>query len=121
MKNASTSGNSPARPVITAFENSPDHGRGMARDMPVRWALEETGQDYDVRLVSFEAMKASPILIFNPSGRYPPMKRAIWRCLNPARSCFILRNRTPAFCRMTSMAGHAPSHGCSPRTTPSNR
>ena len=40
-------------PVITAFEASPDRGRGLARDMRVRWALEEVGQPYDVRLVSF--------------------------------------------------------------------
>ncbi len=43
--------------TITAFEASPDRGRGLARDMPVRWALEEVGQPYDVRLVSFAAMK----------------------------------------------------------------
>ena len=36
-------------PTITAFESSPDHGRGLARDMRVRWALEEVGQPYDVR------------------------------------------------------------------------
>ncbi len=40
-------------PTITAFANSPDRGRGQARDMRVRWALEEVGQPYDVRLVSF--------------------------------------------------------------------
>jgi glutathione S-transferase len=40
-------------PTITAFERSPDRGRGLARDMPVRWALEETGQPYEVRLQSF--------------------------------------------------------------------
>ena len=44
-------------PTITAFERSPDRGRGLARDMRVRWALEEVGQAYDVRLVSFETMK----------------------------------------------------------------
>lgn len=71
MKNASTTNNSPPRPVITAFENSPDRGRGMARDMPVRWALEETGQDYDVCLVSFEAMKARPHLDLQPFGQIP--------------------------------------------------
>ena len=43
--------------AITAFERSPDRGRGLARDMRVRWALEEVGQPYDVRLVSFAAMK----------------------------------------------------------------
>ena len=39
-------------PTITAFERSPDRGKGQARDMRVRWALEEVGQPYDVRLVS---------------------------------------------------------------------
>ena len=45
--------------TITAFERSPDRGRGLARDMRVRWALEEVGQPYDVRLLSFAAMKES--------------------------------------------------------------
>ena len=44
-------------PTITAFESSPDRGRGLARDMRVRWALEEVGQPYEVRLVSFTEMK----------------------------------------------------------------
>ncbi|MDP3897562.1 MAG: glutathione S-transferase family protein, partial [Mesorhizobium sp.] len=44
-------------PTITAFKNSPDGGQGLARDMPVRWALEEVGQAYDVRLVSFAELK----------------------------------------------------------------
>ena len=48
---------SSAIPTITAFERSPDRGKGLARDMRVRWALEEVGQAYDVRLVSFDAMK----------------------------------------------------------------
>ena len=45
------------KPTITAFASSPDRGRGLARDMQVRWALEEVGQPYDVRLVSFAEMK----------------------------------------------------------------
>ena len=43
--------------TITAFERSPDGGKGLARDTRVRWALEEVGQPYQVRLVSFRAMK----------------------------------------------------------------
>jgi hypothetical protein len=46
-------------PIITAFAQSPDLGQGLARDMPVRWALEEVGQPYEVRLVSFTVMKES--------------------------------------------------------------
>ena len=59
------------KPTITAFERSPDRGRGLARDMRVRWALEEVGQAYDVRLVSFAAMKESAHLRLHPFGQIP--------------------------------------------------
>lgn len=59
------------RPTITAFERSPDRGRGLARDMRVRWALEEIGQPYEVRLVSFEALKAPQHRARNPFGQIP--------------------------------------------------
>ena len=58
-------------PTITAFESSPDRGRGLARDMRVRWALEEVGQPYDVRLVSFAAMKEPAHLALHPFGQIP--------------------------------------------------
>lgn len=57
--------------TITAFEASPDQGQGQARDMRVRWALEEVGQPYDVRLVSFQAMKEAPHLSRHPFGQIP--------------------------------------------------
>ncbi|WP_421925937.1 glutathione S-transferase family protein [Neoaquamicrobium sediminum] len=59
------------KPVITAFEESPDRGQGLARDMPVRWALEEVGQPYDVRLVSFRAMKEPAHRALHPFGQIP--------------------------------------------------
>jgi glutathione S-transferase len=59
------------KPTITAFERSPDRGRGLARDMGVRWAFEEVGQAYDVRLVPFEATKDSAHLALNPFGQIP--------------------------------------------------
>lgn len=58
-------------PTITAFERSPDKGKGLARDMRVRWALEETGQPYEVRLVSFGAMKEAPHRALHPFGQIP--------------------------------------------------
>ena len=61
----------PVAPVITAFERSPDRGRGLARDMRVRWALEEVGQPYDVRLVSFSEMKESAHRMRHPFGQIP--------------------------------------------------
>jgi glutathione S-transferase len=59
------------RPTITAFKASPDRGRGLARDMRVRWALEEVGQPYDVRLVTFEEMKQPAHLALHPFGQIP--------------------------------------------------
>lgn len=59
------------RPTITAFANSPDEGEGQARDMRVRWALEEVGQPYDVRLLSFADMKAPAHMALHPFGQIP--------------------------------------------------
>ncbi|WP_042776696.1 glutathione S-transferase family protein [Sinorhizobium fredii] len=57
--------------TITAFERSPDGGKGLARDMRVRWALEEVGQPYDVRLLSFKAMKEPAHRTLQPFGQIP--------------------------------------------------
>ena len=57
--------------TITAFERSPDGGMGLARDTRVRWALEEVGQAYEVRLVSFPAMRAPAHLALHPFGQIP--------------------------------------------------
>jgi glutathione S-transferase len=60
-----------ARPTITAFERSPDGGQGMARDMRVRWALEEVGLPYDVRPVSFAGLKEPAHRRVQPFGQIP--------------------------------------------------
>jgi glutathione S-transferase len=57
--------------TITAFERSPDGGQGLARDTRVRWALEEVGQSYDVRGVSFAALKEPAHLVLHPFGQIP--------------------------------------------------
>ena len=57
--------------TITAFEQSPDRGKGLARDSRVRWALEEVEQPYEVRLVSFRAMKEPAHLALHPFGQIP--------------------------------------------------
>jgi glutathione S-transferase len=58
-------------PTITAFERSPDRGKGLARDMRVRWALEEVRQPYEVRLLSFSEMKEPAHLKLHPFGQIP--------------------------------------------------
>ncbi|WP_100965009.1 glutathione S-transferase family protein [Bosea sp. FBZP-16] len=57
--------------TVTAFERSPDRGNGLARDMRVRWALEEAGQPYEVRLLSFKTMKEPAHLAIQPFGQIP--------------------------------------------------
>ena len=58
-------------PIITVFERSPDRGKGLARDMRVRWALEEVNQPYEVRLVSFSEMKEPAHRALHPFGQIP--------------------------------------------------
>jgi glutathione S-transferase len=62
--------NSPT-PTITAFKASPDRGRGLARDMRVRWAFEEVGQEYEVKLVTFEEMAQPEYRALQPFGQIP--------------------------------------------------
>lgn len=62
-------------PTITAFERSPDRGQGLARDMRVRWALEEVGQPYEVRLVSFREMKEPRHRALHPFGQIPTYEK----------------------------------------------
>jgi glutathione S-transferase len=61
----------PMVPTITAFKSSPDRGQGLARDTRVRWALEEVGQAYAVRLVSFDEMKQPAHRALHPFGQIP--------------------------------------------------
>ncbi|MFO1172300.1 MAG: glutathione S-transferase family protein [Hyphomicrobiaceae bacterium] len=62
-------------PTITGFKTSPDGGQGMARDMPVRWALEETGRPYDVRLLTFEELKQPKHRALQPFGQIPTFEQ----------------------------------------------
>jgi glutathione S-transferase len=62
--------------TITAFAQSPDRGRGLARDMRVRWAFEEVGQPYEVRLLSFAEMKEPAHLALHPFGQIPTYEEA---------------------------------------------
>jgi glutathione S-transferase len=57
--------------TITAFERSPDGGKGLARDTRVRWALEEAGLPYEVRLVPHRAMKEPAHVRLQPFGQIP--------------------------------------------------
>ena len=82
-------------PTITAFERSPDRGRGLARDMRVRWALEEVGQSYDVRLVSFREMKEPAHLALHPFGQIPTYEEDDLALFESGAIVFHLAERHP--------------------------
>lgn len=82
-------------PTITAFEQSPDRGQGLARDMRVRWALEEVGQPYQVRLLSFKAMKEPAHLALNPFGRIPTYEEGDLALFESGSIVFHIAERHP--------------------------
>jgi len=82
-------------PTITAFESSPDRGRGLARDMPVRWALEEVGQPYEVRLVSFAAIKEPQHLGLQPFGQIPTYAEGDLTLFESGAIVFHIAERNP--------------------------
>jgi len=81
--------------TITAFERSPDGGKGLARDTRVRWALEEVGQPYEVRLVSFKAMKEPAHLALHPFGQIPTYEEGSLVLFETGAIVFHLADRYP--------------------------
>ena len=82
-------------PTITAFKASPDRGQGLARDMRVRWALEEVGQPYDVRLVTFAEMKQPAHLALHPFGQIPTYEEDGLALFESGAIVFHLAERHP--------------------------
>ncbi len=82
-------------PTITAFERSPDRGLGLARDTRVRWALEEAGQPYAVRLVSFKAMKEPAHLALHPFGQIPTYEEGDLALFETGAIVFHIAQRHP--------------------------
>lgn len=82
-------------PTITAFAQPPDRGRGLARDMRVRWALEEVGQPYQVRLLSFEEMKQPAHLARHPFGQIPTFEHGALVLFESGAIVFHLAEHRP--------------------------
>ena len=82
-------------PTITAFERSPDRGQGLARDMRVRWAFEEVGQPYDVRLVSFSEMKEPAHRRLHPFGQIPTYQEGGLTLFESGAIVFHIADRHP--------------------------
>ncbi len=82
-------------PTITAFAMSPDEGQGHARDMRLRWAFEELGQPYDVRLVSFAQMKQPAHLALQPFGQIPTYEEGDFALFESGAIILHLAQRRP--------------------------
>jgi glutathione S-transferase len=107
--------------VITAFERSPDGGTGVARDTRVRWALEELGQPYEVRLVSFRAKKEPAHLRLHPFGLIPTYEEGDLALFETGAIVFHIAEHHAGLFRTMPMRGRGRSPGCLPRSTPSSR
>src|SRR6266480_83506 len=81
--------------TITACERSPDGGKGLARDTRVRWALEEVGQPYEVRPVSFKAMKEPAHLALHPFGQIPTYEEGALALFETGSIVFHIAQRFP--------------------------
>jgi glutathione S-transferase len=81
--------------TITAFKRSFDKGRGLARDMRVRWALEEVGQPYEVRLVPWEKFKEEAHLARNPFGQIPTYEEGELTLFESGAIVFHIAERFP--------------------------
>ena len=92
-------------------------GKGLARDTRVRWALEEVDQPYEVRLVSFRAMKEPAHRALHPFGQIPTYEEGDLRCSRRGRSCSISPGAIQACFWTMPMLERARSHGCLPRST----
>jgi len=79
--------------TITALERPPDGGRGLVRDTRVRWALEEVGQPYEVRLVSFPALKEPAHLARHPFGQIPTYQEGELALFETGAIVFHIANR----------------------------
>jgi Glutathione S-transferase, N-terminal domain len=107
--------------TITAFERSPDGGKGLARDTRVRWALEEVGQPYEVRLVSFLAMKQPAHRALHPFGQIPTYEEDDLALFETGAIVFHVAEHHTGLRPDKANAGRARSHACSPRSTRWNR
>lgn len=81
--------------TIAVFENSPDRGQGLARDMRVRWALEEVGRPYEVRLVPWSAFKEPAHLARNPFGQIPTYEEGDLTLFESGAIVFHIAERFP--------------------------
>ncbi|QDE39927.1 glutathione S-transferase family protein [Luteibacter pinisoli] len=81
--------------ILRCFERSPDGGRGLARDTRVRWALEEAGLAYELRPVSFQAMKEPEHMALQPFGQIPVFQEGDLTLFESGAIVFHIAQKSP--------------------------
>ena len=109
------------RPLITAYNWSPDKGAGLVRDMRARWALEEVGQAYDVRHLDWGEQKEPAHRARNPFGQVPAYEEDGLVLFESGAIVLHIAETRPGLFPRIRRAGPGRSNGCSPRSTPSSR
>jgi Glutathione S-transferase, N-terminal domain len=97
--------------TVTAFKWVPPVVQGLVRDLRVRWALEEAGMPYEVRLIDQDVQKSANYREWLPFGQVPAIDDDGWCCSNQVRLFCILANAAKPCCRLINGSGHAPSPG----------
>lgn len=108
-------------PTTTAFRASPDRGRGLVRTMPVRWALEEVGQPYFVRLVSVSEVKESAYRSLQPFGQIPTYETGDLVLFESGAIALHFAEQHGNLLPQDRNARRAQSCGCLPPSTHLNR
>lgn len=87
---------------ITAFSWVPDFAKGLVRDLRVRWALEEAGMPYRVRLFDAKNQRPESYLREQPFNQVPVFDDGAVRmfestaiALQIAEDCEVLMPRDP--------------------------
>lgn len=60
--------------TVTAFRSVPPFAQGLVRDLRVRWALEEAGLPYRVRLIDSSDQASASYLAQQPFGQVPVLE-----------------------------------------------
>jgi len=97
---------------ITAFRWVPEFAQGVVRDLRARWALEEAGLDYKVRLL--DQQRPPEYLKEQPFDQVPILREGDLQIFESGRSSNMSASAAKRCCRATIRAGSERSNGRTP-------
>ena len=97
-------------PTLTTFRAVPSFAVGHVRDLRVRWALEEAGEPYDVRLIGFEEKESPAYRREQPFAQVPVLQDGDMTLFETGS--FVLRGEPSS--RLTTRPTRTPSAASRP-------